>query len=119
MTTSDDVQRIQIATRLREAREYIGLSQDEVALALGLSRPAISNIEMGSRKVEAVELNKLARLYGKTMEWLSTGITPQPSAPEQLAFLARAMNGLSSKDIDEVARFAEFLKHSSKSKNGN
>ncbi|SFO33715.1 hypothetical protein SAMN05444065_11366 [Pseudomonas syringae] len=34
-----------------------------------------------------------------------------PSGPTQLAFLARAINGLSQQDIDEVARFAEFLKH--------
>ena len=34
-----------------------------------------------------------------------------PSGPTQLAFLARAVNGLSQQDIDEVARFAEFLKH--------
>ena len=51
-TDSDDGQRLDLARRLREAREYVGLSQEEVAFALLVSRPAISNIEAGTRKVE-------------------------------------------------------------------
>lgn len=112
---SNEKQREQIAERLREAREYVGLSQDDVAAALGLSRPSITNIELGTRKVEATELNKLARLYRKSLDYLLTGREPVPSGPEQLAFLARAVKGLSQKDIDEVARFAEFLRQSARS----
>lgn len=113
MTSSPigDKDRLGLAERLRDAREYVGLSQDEVAHALGLSRPAVTNIESGNRKVEATELNKLAKLYRKSMEYLMTGRDPMPSGPTQLAFLARAVHGLSQQDIDEVARFAKFLKH--------
>ncbi|AZF28697.1 MULTISPECIES: helix-turn-helix domain-containing protein [Pseudomonas] len=98
--------------RLRQAREYVGLSQEEVATALGLSRPSITNIELGARKVEAAELGKLAKLYRRTLDYLLTGVEPAPNGPEQLAFLARAVKGLSEKDLEEVARFAEFLKQS-------
>lgn len=51
--------------RLRAARDYVGLSQDLIAHHLGVSRPAISAMERGTRKVSSVELKKLARLYGK------------------------------------------------------
>ncbi|MCK9747123.1 helix-turn-helix domain-containing protein [Pseudomonas syringae pv. syringae] len=101
-----------LGDRLRQAREYVGLSQEEVAIALGLPRPSITNIELGVRKVEATELGKLAKLYRRTLEYLLSGVEPAPSGPEQLAFLARAVKGLSAKDLEEVARFAEFLKHS-------
>ncbi len=115
MNASDkDEQRASMAERLRQAREYVGLSQEEVAIALGISRPAVTNIESGSRKVEATELNTLARMYRRTLEYLLTGRDPAPSGPEQLAFLARAVKGLSDRDLDEVARFAEFLKQSPK-----
>jgi transcriptional regulator with XRE-family HTH domain len=107
----EDQDRLRLAERLRDAREYVGLSQDEVAHALGLSRPAVTNIESGNRKVEAMELSKLAKLYRKSAEYLMSGREPMHSAPTQLAFLARAVHGLSQQDIDEVARFAEFLKH--------
>lgn len=110
-----DVQRAQIAERLRQGREYVGLSQEEVSTVLGISRPAVTNIEAGQRKVEATELVSLARLYRFTVEYLLTGKDPVSDAPQQLAFLARAVKGLSKKDMDEVGRFAEFLKNSPKS----
>jgi transcriptional regulator with XRE-family HTH domain len=103
-------ERNEFGDRLRRAREYVGLSQDDVASVLGVSRPSVSNIELGSRKVEALELSKLARLYRRTLDYLLTGVEPEPQGPQQLAFLARAVTGLSDKDVEEVARFAEFLK---------
>lgn len=109
-------QRAAMAQRLREAREYIGLSQDEVAQALNLSRPAITNIESGARRVEAVELDKLATLYRQSITYLLTGTDPIGTAPEKVAFLARALKGLSEKDVQEVAKFAAFLKRSSNEK---
>lgn len=111
MTTDDAaVQRLEMAARLREAREYLGMSQEEVATALELSRPAVTNIESGARKVEAVELERLARLYGRPVEFFLRGEQPQLDA--KVAFAARALQGLSNKDLEEVARFAEFLRSS-------
>lgn len=115
MTSNEkDARRMEIAERLRQGREYVGLSQDEVSTALGISRPAVTNIELGQRKVEATEIVTLARLYRCTVEYLLTGKDSASGAPEQLAFLARAVKGLSDRDIDEVGRFAEFLKNTSK-----
>lgn len=113
-TDSDDGQRLDLAKRLREAREYVGLSQEEVAFALSVSRPAISNIEAGTRKVEAIELDKLSELYSRTVKYFLTGES-QPTE-SRVAFLARATQGLSESDLDELERFAAFLKNSPKSK---
>lgn len=104
--------RAQLAERLRAAREYIGLSQADVASVIGVPRTAITGIETGTRKLEAVELKHLSRLYRRSAEYLLTGAEPAPSGPEQLAFLARAINGLTEKDVSEVARFADFLRAS-------
>jgi len=111
---SDEPDRIQLGRRLREAREYVGLSQEEVAFALLVSRPAIGHIESGTRKVEAFELNKLSELYGRTVDYLLTGNAPADET--RVAFLARATKGMSDRDMDELARFAAFLKNSPKSK---
>lgn len=110
-------QRAAMAVRLREAREYVGLSQEDVAQALGLSRPAITNIETGNRRVEAVELDKLATLYRQSVSFLLTGDEPVGVSPPEVEFLARALQGLSPKDVEEVARFASFLKRSPDMKN--
>lgn len=105
---------MQLGRRLREAREYVGLSQEEVAFALSVSRPAVGHIESGTRKVEAFELNKLSELYGRTVDYLLTGNSPAEDT--RVAFLARATKGMSDSDMEELARFAAFLKNSPKSK---
>jgi transcriptional regulator with XRE-family HTH domain len=109
-------QRMAMSQRLREAREYVGLSQEDVARALNLSRPAITNIESGTRRVEAIELDKLASLYRQHVTFLLTGEESVAATPEHVAFLARALKGLSERDVQEVARFATFLKRSSEEK---
>ncbi|XLX40665.1 helix-turn-helix domain-containing protein [Ectopseudomonas mendocina] len=104
--------RAQIAERLRAAREYMGLSQADIAQLVGLPRTAITGIESGTRKVEATELKRLSSIYRRSVEYLLTGCEPTYNGPEQFAFLARAVNGLTQNDVDEVARFADFLRAS-------
>ena len=108
-------QREAMAVRLKDAREYLGLSQDDVATAIGISRPAVTNIESGNRKVEAVELAQLAKLYGRPVNYLLSGENEE--VPEKFAFYARTFKDLSAKDLDEVARFAGFLRASGTGKN--
>ena len=50
-----EVDRQVLSERLRAARQYLGLKQDEVAKALGIPRSALFNIEAGARKVDAIE----------------------------------------------------------------
>ena len=97
----------QLAERLRQAREYLGLSQEEVAQQVGLSRPAISQIENGNRRVDAIELTKFAKLYQRPLGYF-TGEQPV-GEPPQMELLKRAAAELSDRGRDEVLRFAEFL----------
>ena len=100
-----------LAERLREAREYVGLSQDEVATKLGLTRPAVTNIESGSRKVSATELSAFAKLYGRSLDYLVNGKGTVVAENEKVAFLARAARDLTKHDLRELAQFAEFLRN--------
>lgn len=102
-----------LSVRLKEAREYRGFSQEEVARHLDLPRSAISLIESGSRRVSASELSRLARLYQTTMESL-TGHDREESEPESVRLVARAAADLSATDRDEVLRFAQFLRSRSR-----
>ena len=108
-----EAQRAEIARRLKEAREYVGLSQEDVAAALGVARPAISLIEAGTRKVDSVELSKLSRLFGRPAQYFLTG-EETVAGSASVEFLARTVSGLSQNDLNEVARFAEFLRRSPK-----
>jgi len=55
--------------RLREARKEAGLSQEAAAAALGLYQKYISKVETGERRLDPIELQELAELYGKEMGW--------------------------------------------------
>ena len=106
--TDDRIARETLSTQLKEAREYRGFSQEEVARYLGVPRTAISLIESGSRRVEALELRRLAKLYQTTMETL-TGEDQETTEPESVRLVARAAADLSTTDRDEVLRFVHFL----------
>jgi transcriptional regulator with XRE-family HTH domain len=95
-----------IGNRLREAREYVGLLQDEVAAALGIPRTSLSALEAGKRKVSGVELRRLARLYRRPVAWLLGEEDVDLSDADPLF---RATAQLSDHDKEQVLRFAEFL----------
>ena len=100
-----------LGERLREAREYLGLSQQEVADLLGVPRPAVTHMEAGKRKVSTLELRQLARRYRRPYEWL-VGEAGEPGVPEDQVTQAlfRTTRQLSERDREQLLRFAEFLR---------
>ncbi|MHB8881775.1 MAG: type II toxin-antitoxin system antitoxin SocA domain-containing protein [Thermodesulfovibrionales bacterium] len=52
-----------IGRRIRELREKTGMSQDSLAKQIKISRPAISQIESGARKLATDELIKLSQIF--------------------------------------------------------
>lgn len=105
-----------LIARLKEAREYVGVSQDRVAAYLGIPRSAISEIESGKRNISAIELQKLSKLYQRPVSWFTDDIVQ--GVPEDVEFLARMASELSDNDRSELQRFAEFLKSKSQVADG-
>lgn len=113
--TAED-ERAGIAARLKESREYLGLSQQEVADALSLPRTAVSLIENGQRRVDSLELKALAKLYQRPMGFF-TG-EEEVSFGADVALLAKQVAKLSEQDRSEVLRFSEFLTQRSQARTG-
>jgi len=100
-----------LAQRLREAREYLGFSQEEVAGFLGIARSALSNIETGQRKVDALELKRLAQLFKRPLSYFTgEADEAEPLFAADVAHLARKASKLSPQDREELSRFADFLR---------
>lgn len=55
--------------RLREARVDAGVTQAELAQALGRSQTWVSKCELGERRVDVVELKEIADVLGKEVGW--------------------------------------------------
>jgi len=104
--------RERIAAKLKEAREYLGLSQQEVADILKLSRSAISLIETAQRGVESVELKLLAKLYQRPIGFFTD--EDAQTIGGDVAMLAKKVAKLSQQDRDELLRFSEYLVQRSK-----
>jgi transcriptional regulator with XRE-family HTH domain len=109
----------QLARRLREAREFTNLSQQFVSEQTGIPRSAISDIERGSRRVESLELKRLAELYRMPVGYLLGDVTPTDdelagtaAVPDPtVEALTRAASEMSEKEREEVLRFALFLQN--------
>src|SRR5258707_13290553 len=103
-----DEEQERLGNRLRESREYLGLSQEFVAEHLGIPRASISAMENGKRKVSSLELKQLARLYKQPLSYFLGG----DEFPSDATFRAlyRTAKDLSDQDRRQVLRFAQFLR---------
>lgn len=59
-----DIDIKKVRNNLRAKRIANGMSQDDVAEALGVSKKTISNYECHPETLDIAKLNKLGRLYG-------------------------------------------------------
>jgi transcriptional regulator with XRE-family HTH domain len=68
---------VRIGQRIKELRIKTGISQQKLADTLGVSRPTITQIESGERKVSSDELVKLSEIFDCTLEHL-LGLKGEP-----------------------------------------
>lgn len=87
-----------IGLKLRKAREYLKLTQEQVANILNIGRDAIIRIERGSRKIDAEELSKFSILYKISMDEI---LDLNTQVYTENAF-ARGFDKLSIKDQKEI-----------------
>ena len=62
-----------LSDRLKEARNNIGMYQEDAAHSMGMSRPTLSAIEAGKRAVTAEEIREFSSLYKVTTDWILYG----------------------------------------------
>lgn len=103
-------QRLQIAQRLQAARKQAGLTQGQVAKLLQMSRPTISEVEAGRRRVTAEELTELSKIYDVSITWLTGGDSDSQNPAVELA--ARELAKLKKDDLDAVLGLLSSLRNS-------
>ena len=103
-----------IAERVREAREYLELSPVELAGMLGIEAEEYAGIEAGDTPVTAGVLAEIARCLGRSLDYFTGSVAPGV-ADDRTAFLARAAETLSDRDMGELQRFATYLRTRSES----
>lgn len=59
----------QLLKRLRKARLDAGLTQDDAGRALGRRKSCVSKCELGERRIDPIDLQEFAQLYGKPLSF--------------------------------------------------
>ena len=112
--TDEQAELTGMGERLKEAREFLGLSQEVVAEALDIPRASVSAMENGKRKVSSLELKRLAKLYRRPAQFFLGEETLQAPADKTIEALFRATKELSARDKEQVLSFAQFLQSAGK-----
>jgi len=111
MTNKSELgERIIKGAQLRKARELLQLALEEVASELNVSRQDIFNWEEGQPQPGLKQLEKLAELYGRGIDYF---LKETPPPPQKIAFRGRP--GQSLKDLPKqaktvLARFDELCR---------
>lgn len=105
-----------LGLKLREVREYLNLSQQYVSDRTGIPRSAVSDIERGERKVDSLELKKLAGLYRKPVGYFLDEDDASAGGDHAIAALLRSLTMMTKEDRKAIQAFADFLAHDKASK---
>ncbi|MFD3850683.1 helix-turn-helix domain-containing protein [Streptomyces microflavus] len=104
-----DPELLQLGERLKKTRDYLNMSQQFVSDSTGIPRSAISDIERGERRVDSLELKKLARLFRQPVAYFLAEEKEADASKYALAGLPRALAQLTNGDQKTVLEFAEYL----------
>lgn len=91
----------QIGSRIKQAREEIGLSQAELGKILGWSDANISRIEKGITGITIPDLERVAGILNKPVSWFLGNKTPVPSRPLE-AIMAEAQEAMKRTGVVEL-----------------
>jgi len=114
-----ETKKLQIAQRLRLARENAGLSQGQIAKMMGLHRPSVSEMEAGRRNVSSEEISRLAGIYKVDVSWLTCTEEEEPNPhKDRISLAARELAKLSEEDFERLQQLIKALRPGKEKING-
>lgn len=77
-----------IGKRIQQAREERSLTQEELAARLGCTQSALSNYELGKRRLYLAGLEEVAQILGKPLSYFVEAAPASPAEDEVTRLLA-------------------------------
>lgn len=108
----------EIGRKIQMAREEKGLSQEQLAKALGCSQSALSNYEKGKRRLYLSHMEKLSEILDKPLEYflespLSSSkdfSTSSITSTDLINKINHMLKDLDEEQLKEVTFYIEYLK---------
>lgn len=105
----------EIGKRIQKAREESGLSQEGLASAMGITQSALSNYELGKRRLYLANLEQLAKVLGRPLSYFmeeekpAVGETaPQLDSTDEVT--SEIIGLLSELSHEERAQLLDYMK---------
>lgn len=98
------INNMHIGKKLKELRLSRGWKQTDVADKVGLSRPAISNIESGKRALTLSTLQRFCEVYSIDISYFGISTDSYDEAVDLVTRIEALFNDLSDSEKDELYR---------------
>lgn len=104
--------KLTLGQKLYALRKRDGRTLEEVAKAIGVSRPLINNYERDARNPSYKVLKSLADYYGVSTDYLLgyDDTEPEEDPDDNTRVLLQTLKGASKREIDQAIKIIEALK---------
>ncbi len=100
----------QIGQRIAELRKMKGLSQEDLAKSVKISRPSLAQIELGNRSVDILELQKISMILGFSLDdFMSKEFTTSQDLEGKVEAKTKKMDERISVPALQVGKFKNVL----------
>lgn len=105
----------EIGRKIQAAREERGMTQVDLSQVLGITQAALSNYELGKRRLYLNQIEQIAGVLGKTLDYFIEEANPSAhqtgtdDRAETLETLGCRLSALSPQELSAVHEFLDFL----------
>ncbi len=93
MTELKELNKAAIGARVRERRELLGLSREELAARLGVTAKFVGDVEYGEKGISTKNLYRLKQILGVGADFLLEGMEEGVSEDQEKAVLQENIMG--------------------------
>ena len=93
--------KVALGLRLAQAREDAGMTQEGLGRAVTLDRTAITQLEMGERKLNVAEIVEIARVLGRPLSYFVNASLPAVIRRRQDTVNAHATTRALGEELDQ------------------
>ena len=103
----------EIGKKIQKARDELGLSQEELACRLGYTQAALSNYELGKRRLYLANIEQIARELDKPLSYFledSPVRAPAEQGEPQDETISEIIRLLSELPVEEKHYLLEYIR---------
>jgi transcriptional regulator with XRE-family HTH domain len=103
----------EMGKKIQKAREEMGMTQMDLARAMGITQAALSNYELGKRRLYLHQIEDIARLLNKHLDYFIPSPAENPGSGPDLSRnrqkIVTRINEMDKSELDLLSAYLDFL----------